>query len=63
LYSTVNKLNAIIDSKLPSQPPFQQKELDIGDKWLEFYWCDVLECILSLYGNPKFAQDLAFVPE
>jgi hypothetical protein len=62
-YNTVNKLNSIIDTKLPGQPPFQRKELVIGDERLEFYWRDVLECIRSLYGDPKFAQDLTFVPE
>jgi hypothetical protein len=44
-YNTVNKLNSIIDSKLPSWPPFQQKELLIGDEHLEFYSRDVVECI------------------
>jgi hypothetical protein len=62
-YNMVNKLNSIIDSKLPGQPPFQRKDLVIGDERLEFYWRDILECIRSLYGDPKFAQDLAFVPE
>jgi hypothetical protein len=62
-YNTVNKLNSIIDTQLPGQPPFQRKELVIGDERLEFYWRDVLECIRSLYGDPKFAQVLAFVPK
>jgi hypothetical protein len=62
-YKMVNQLNSIIDTKLPGPPPFQQKVLGIGDEELVFYWCDVLECIRSLYGNPKLAQDLAFLPE
>jgi hypothetical protein len=62
-YNMVNQLNSIIDTKLPGLPPFQRKVLGIGDEELVFYWRDVLECIQSLYGNPKFAQDLAFLPE
>jgi hypothetical protein len=62
-YNTVNKLNSIIDSKLSGWPPFQRKELLIGDECLEFYSRDVVECIQSLYGDPQFAQDLAFAPE
>ena len=59
----MNKLNTIIDLELPGQPPFQRKELVIGDERLEFYSRDVLECIRSLYGNPQFAQQLVFAPE
>jgi hypothetical protein len=62
-YNTVNKLNSIIDSELPGWPPFQQKELLIGDEHLEFYLHDVVECIQSLYGDPQFAQDVAFAPK
>ena len=63
LYSTANELNAIIDSSLPGQPPFQQKELIIGNKCLEFHSRDIVECIWSLYGDPQFCQDLTFAPE
>ena len=62
-YSTANELNRIIDSDLPGQPPFQRKELIIGNECLEFHSRDVIECIRSLYGDPQFAQDLAFAPE
>ena len=44
-YSNANELNAIIDSSLPGQPPFQQKELIIGNKCLEFHSRDIVECI------------------
>ena len=62
-YNTVNKLNTIINSQLPSQPPFQRKELVIGDEQLKFYSCNILECICLLYDNLQFTQDLKFVPE
>jgi hypothetical protein len=44
-YSTANKLNRIIDLDLPGQPPFQQKELIIGNECLEFHFRDVIEYI------------------
>ena len=27
------------------------------------YFCDVLECVKVLYGNPQFATVLVFAPE
>jgi hypothetical protein len=62
-YRSVKELNDVIDTKLPGRPPFHCKVLEIGDEWLEFYCRDILECIRSLYGDPNFAQDMAFVPE
>ena len=62
-FRTVKQLNEIIDNKLPGRPPFRCKELIIGNERLEFYCRDVVECIRSLYGDPQFAQDLAFAPE
>jgi hypothetical protein len=44
-YSNANKLNTIIDSDLPGQPPFQQKEVIIGNERLEFHSRDIIECI------------------
>jgi len=62
-YRTAKQLNEIIDNKLPGRPPFQCKEFVIGDEHLEFYCRDIVECIRSLYGDPKFGQDLTFAPE
>ena len=62
-YKMVNQLDSIIETKLPGLPPFQRKVLGIGNKEFVFYWRDILECIQLLYGNPKLAQDLAFLPE
>jgi Plavaka transposase len=61
-YHSVKELNDVID-KLPRWPSFQCSKLIIGDEELEFYSRDVLECIQSLYGNPNFTHDMAFVPE
>jgi len=62
-YRTMKQLNDIVDKKLPGRPPFRCKELIIGDERLEFYCCDTMECIQSLYSDPEFAQDLIFAPE
>jgi hypothetical protein len=61
-FNTVRELNAIID-RLPGRSTFQCKLVKIGEETLEFYYRDIVECIRLLYGNPSFAQDLAFVPE
>ncbi len=62
-YRTAQELNSIIDTELPGRPRFQCNVLDIGDERLEFYSRDILECIRSLYGDPSWAQDMAFAPE
>ena len=53
----------MIDTKLAGPPHFQRDVLYIGDEELEFYYRDVLECIRSLFGNPSWAQAMAFAPE
>lgn len=53
----------MIDTELSGRPRFQCHVLDIGGEELEFFCRDVLECIRSLYGDPSWAQDMAFVPE
>jgi hypothetical protein len=62
-YRSVKALHNVIDNELPGRPPFQCRELVIGDERLDFYCRDILECIRSLYGDPKFAQAMAFAPE
>jgi hypothetical protein len=44
-YSNGNELNAIIDSDLLGQPPFQWKEVIIGNECLEFHSRDIIECM------------------
>ena len=58
----MNQLNSIIDG-LPGRPSFQCQDISIGNETLQFYFRDVLECIHAIYGDPEFAQDLAFAPE
>jgi len=35
----------------------------VGHETLQFHFQDVLLCICSIYGDPKFAQDLVFAPK
>jgi hypothetical protein len=30
---------------------------------VHLYWCDPLDCIESLFNNPRFAKDIDLVPE
>ena len=62
-YSTPKQLNDIIDNTLPGRPPFTCQDLVIAGDPLPFYFRDILQCIRTLYGDPEFTRDLAFVPE
>ena len=62
-YCSTQELNGLIDTELPGRPHFQCETLDIGGEELEFHYRDVLECIRSLYGDPSWAQEMAFTPE
>ena len=35
----------------------------MGREVFDVYFRDIIECIRSLYGDPKFAPYLAFAPE
>ena len=63
LYCMVKQLNCFIDRKLPGQPAFKHKEVDLGQETLKFYCRSTLECIKSLFSDPQYAKDLVFVPE
>ena len=62
-FKTAHDMNKIIDTELPGRAPFQSKIVNIGDERLEFHFRDVIECIRSLYGDPRFVHDMAFAPE
>ncbi|KAF8269011.1 hypothetical protein EI94DRAFT_1535022, partial [Lactarius quietus] len=62
-YRTPNELNNIIDNALPGRPRFKCQNLTIAGETLEFYYCDILESIRTLFGDPELARDLIFGPE
>ena len=62
-YRTADELNNIIDRELHGRPPFQCKDLMIGNEQLQLYYRNALLCIRALYGDPAFAHNLAFAPE
>ncbi|KAF8265493.1 hypothetical protein EI94DRAFT_1702444 [Lactarius quietus] len=51
-FKNTRELNQLINTHLPGQPPFQRKEILVGQ-----------ECICVLFGDPDFTQDLIFRPE
>ncbi|KAN0141465.1 hypothetical protein V8E53_000710, partial [Lactarius tabidus] len=62
-FSLTKELNNIINDVLPGHPAFQCHELVIGRETLDFYHCDVLVCIMSIYSDPELAQGLIVAPE
>ena|SRR6266567_314903 len=62
-FHTVKELNEKIDIHLSGCPRFQCKTLTVDGEPLKFYSRDVIESIQCLYGDPQFAQHLAFAPK
>ena len=62
-YKSANQLNKLIDTQLPGQPKFTQKEIVMGGEVFDVYFQDIIKCIRSLYGDPNFAPYLVFAPE
>ncbi|KAG2154332.1 uncharacterized protein EDB93DRAFT_1320044 [Suillus bovinus] len=58
-------INAIlIDHELPtSHPKFKREQIVDAGEAFDVYYCDVIECVRSLYSDPDFARYLVFVPE
>ncbi|KAF8259650.1 hypothetical protein EI94DRAFT_1773899 [Lactarius quietus] len=57
------ELNQMINTHLPGQPPFQQREILVGNGVCKVYFQDILQCIHTLFGNPDFEPHLIFAPE
>ncbi|KAG2743481.1 hypothetical protein P692DRAFT_201886479 [Suillus brevipes Sb2] len=57
------ELNKIIDDELPGHPKFKHEQIIIADQAFDIYYCDIIECIKVLFGDPNFAQYLVFVLE
>ncbi|KAG2126326.1 uncharacterized protein EDB93DRAFT_1243842 [Suillus bovinus] len=63
-FKNANKLNAIVNHELPTgRPKFKQEQIIVAGEAFDVYYHDVIECIKSLYSDPKFTRYLAFVPE
>ncbi|KDQ07379.1 hypothetical protein BOTBODRAFT_180738 [Botryobasidium botryosum FD-172 SS1] len=62
-YKTIAQLKKIIDEDLFSQLDFQHEEIEPGGETFNIYFCDVIERIQALYGDPEFAPILVFTPE
>jgi hypothetical protein len=62
-FSSTKDLNEIINKVLPGRPPFETRNVTIGDESLELHFWNLLACIRCLYGDPEFAQELAVTPE
>ncbi|KAG1794381.1 uncharacterized protein HD556DRAFT_1431983 [Suillus plorans] len=62
-FKNSRELNMIIDNELPGRPKFKREQIIIADQAFDIYYCDIIECIKALFGDPNFAQYLVFVPE
>ncbi|KAI0059399.1 hypothetical protein BV25DRAFT_1783583, partial [Artomyces pyxidatus] len=62
-FKTAAEMNALVDGELPERPGFQCEEIEVDGETYEVYFRDVLECVRILYGNPEFAQHMAYAPE
>ncbi|KAG2126261.1 uncharacterized protein EDB93DRAFT_1257636 [Suillus bovinus] len=51
-------------NELPTRcPKFRHEQVIVAGEAFDVYYCDVIECIKALYGDPDFADYLAFTPE
>ncbi|KAG1857800.1 hypothetical protein F4604DRAFT_1882977 [Suillus subluteus] len=63
-FKNAKELNTIIDHELPTgRPKFKREQIVIAGEAFDVYYCDVIECVKALYGDPDFAEYLTFVPE
>ncbi|KAG1860757.1 hypothetical protein F4604DRAFT_1882538 [Suillus subluteus] len=63
-FKNANELNKIINYKLPTgRPKFKREQVIVVGESFDVYYCDILECIKSLYGDPDFARYLTFTPK
>ncbi|KAF8258061.1 hypothetical protein EI94DRAFT_1780982 [Lactarius quietus] len=62
-FKNSRELNQLIDTHLPGCPPFQRKEILVGDEVCKLYFRDIVQCIRALFGDPDFAPYLILAPE
>ena len=61
-FLTVQVGQTVLD-RYTGRPQFKCQDLVIAGETLQFYYCDIIPCIQTLYGDPEFARDLVFAPE
>ncbi|KAF8261595.1 hypothetical protein EI94DRAFT_1780209 [Lactarius quietus] len=57
------ELNKIIDTHLPGCPPFQRKEVLVGDEVCKVFYRNIIQCIRALFADPDLSPHLIFTPE
>ncbi|KAM5544385.1 hypothetical protein V8D89_002045 [Ganoderma adspersum] len=64
LFRTAHQLNQIVNEHLFSGPPrFIHHKIKVAGEYFEVFYCDVLQCVRALFGDPGFMGVLAFTPE
>lgn len=48
---------------MPGQPKFKCEEVRVGGESYDFHFRDIIPCIRTLFGDPRFARRLALAPE
>ncbi|KAF7358258.1 hypothetical protein MVEN_00874900 [Mycena venus] len=62
-YKNSRELNNIVDKSLPGRPRFKRREIIVGGEVYDVYFCDILECVKVLFGDPEFVAHLKVAPE
>lgn len=63
-FKNANELNKLINHELPTgQPKFKREQVIVTGEAFDVYYCDIIKCMQSLYGNPDFARYLTFALE
>ncbi|KAF8263364.1 hypothetical protein EI94DRAFT_1597759, partial [Lactarius quietus] len=62
-FKNAQELNKLIDTHLPGHPPFQRKEVLVGDEVCKVFYRDIIQCIRALFADPELSPHLIFAPE
>ncbi|KAN0140927.1 hypothetical protein V8E53_001371, partial [Lactarius tabidus] len=63
LFKNTQELNNLIDTHLPGCPPFQQKEVLVGEEVCMVFYRDIIQCIRVLFADPDLSPHLILAPE
>ncbi|KAH8979026.1 hypothetical protein EDB83DRAFT_2537413 [Lactarius deliciosus] len=62
-FKNTQELNDLVDSHHPGRPPFQRKEVLVGNEVCKVFYRDIIQCIRALFGDPDLAPYLIFAPK